>query len=604
MSEITAARIAAMLEGRAAAPEDWQEREALADGLSDSERGTLLPLAWRCEAEAAGDDKIRHLAAVVESMRRPARISSDAFAEGIAALRVLRGLPAGAVQEYSRLTPEEARDLHVADLLWRLVAGLDGAVPEAALPGLRELRPLMETRSKTKLARTVVVARLGGETAPAEDAAGRLLALADGELERSEWSLLLALPEPMLRDWLVLEDVSGPEIEPEDRHAALMRLLDAAPGYSEFAREVFAAAMTRFGAIAGGKVEYRADGAFSIEDCVVIERAALWGLWRNEDWCLDAIGPLWSMAVQAPDPKAKTVPSQSLAIRLGKAAVAEPRPEALRALDAAAATCRHAGVSKKLARFRRAARTALAAQPERLLALNPTEPVPKDMLKSFAAAVETLLALPAPISMEDWSIRFGPKRKEGWALAKRLIWEVTPGDGGAVFTALPEKSGGWRLVDGAKREAADGDSIRLWHPVETAPGLAKAWVGLLEREGLEQPFRQAEREIYPLPASESGGARSTLFAGHWVAASPLSGLARVSGWRIGYRSEAHLKLAGFSFCFDAGAEIYPGAGGEGETGAFWLEGPAAQFGEVPARVVSEALRKVDLLVAVGRRGVR
>lgn len=600
------ARIRAMLEGRVAVPEDWRAREALVGDLTAAGRGALLALVWRREVDPAppGGPGAVHLAGLVDDMRQPVRIAAPAFAEGIAALIAHRGRPGPPQRPGSPFTADQARDMHIGHCLWRLVAGLDdAALSDPALTGLRDLFPLLSLGPTGDRARLVVVARLAGDQAAAQQATDLLLAPVEGELEAREWGLLLGLSALTLRDWLLIEDHFGPDRDQADRHAARMRFLDDLPGYPEFARQVIGAAMIRLETIAGKRTAYRADGAFPLGDCAVIERAVLWGLARGESWLLEAIGPLWEMAAVAPDPKAKTMPSQSLAIRLANAAVTEPRPEALRALDAVAAICRHAGVKKKLDRARRSARTALATRPERLLDLDPSMPVAKDMLKPFAAAVESLLARPEPIPAPDWLCRLGPGRKEGWALAKALIWEITPGEGGAPFTALPDGAAGWHDIDGRTRAFSPSDAIRLWHPAETADDLARHWRSLLERQGIDQPFLQAGREIYRLPMTERDSTRTSLFAGRKVAGTPLMGLARVSGWRMAAETELHLTLSGSRFVFDAGVRAFPGAGDEGGTGDLCLVGPQASLGQVPARVLSEALRKVDLLVTVGMRGL-
>lgn len=597
-------QIRAMFAGEARIPDDPQSREALVAKLTASERGTLLPLVWLHEAHETGRNDIRHLAFLIDDHRQRVSISPAAFAEGIGSLQKKHNRPADPLPQNVGFTAGQARDMRIGYCLWRLVAGVEAMPPETAMGGLRALLPLLSHGPFGNRARMVVAARLAALPEAEQLAVDKLLARVEGELETREWEVLLKLPPLALRDWVVIEENTSSDIEPIDRHAARMRFLDTLPGYPEFARSVVAFAGERLSAITGKQTAYRPDGAFPLGDCVVIERAVLWGLARNERWCLDALGPLWTMAVQAPDPKAKTMPSQSLATRFANATVTEPRPEALRALEAAKAACRHTGVAKKLDRARRAARSALASFPERLLALDPALPVAKDMLKPFAIAVEALLTRTEPMSAADWLLRLGPGRKEGWALAKDLIWEVTPDNGDTPFTALPGRAGDWRDINGQSRPSSEGGMIRLWHPAETPAGLARAWLSFLERDAISQPFLQAGREIYLVPEAERDSCRSAFFSGRMVAATPLVGLARVSGWRSGYDTELHLTLGGTRFVFETGVRVFPGAGGEGETGAFFLNGPQTRFAQVPTRVLSEALRKVDLLVAVGERGLK
>ncbi len=500
-------------------------------------------------------------------------------------------------------TLETVTQRRIGDCLWQLICRLTELPTQEALAGLRRLALLADGGEARWKAKAVVAASLTGDADLIQRSINEVLVDTRAELLRAEWEFLRTLHPFTLRDWVANECDPDLEMEPDERHAMRVHVLDGLPGYGEFARSVFVRAEERLRAIAEERVPFKSDGAFLLSDCAVIERAALFGLMRGEDWCLEQLGDIWQMASVAPDPKAKTMPSQSLTIRFANATVAEPRPEALRALDAVAKGCRHAGVVKKLERARKSARTALASMPDRLLALDPAEPMPKDMQKPFAAAVEGLLAVPAPILATVWAARLGPGRKEGWALAKALIWEVTP-ESDQPFTALPTPEGGWVDLAGDQRPFNDTDLVRLWHPADTPDDLSRAWRSKLQLDGVKQPFLQAGREIYRPEEHELSGREVKHFAGHDVSARQLVGLARTAGWRSGFESELHLKLAGTSFRFDAGVRVYHGSEGEGTTGSLWLDGPEVRLGDVPARVLCEAMRKVDLLVSVGERGVR
>ncbi|MGL4239428.1 DUF4132 domain-containing protein [Tabrizicola sp.] len=599
-------QVLAMLEGRRPTPDDYRERGDLLAALSAAELGQLLPMVWRYDDRALpiGAHRSRALAKSIDELTRPVSIGPEVFSSGIEVLLANSTAPEFAPPVwYADETRTTGRNRRIGDCLWRLIAGLADMPHREALAGLAQLAPLADGGRSQNKARVVVAARLADDPALQRQSIDQLLATVKGDLERDEWAFLLALPPLKLRDWVVAEHGYSFDMEPDDRHAIRMRYLDEFPGYADFARSVFVRAEERLRAIADKRTPYVSDGAFPLGDCAVIERAALWGLSRAESWCLESLGELWRMAAVAPDAKTKSVPSQSLSIRFANASVTEPRPEALRALDAVAVECQHAGVCKKLERARKSARTALAAQPDRLLALDPSLPVPKDMLKPFAAAIEGLLALPEPVLATVWARRLGPGRKEGWALARHLVWEVSPPEGGS-FTALAKAEGGWTDLEGTSHAFGEADVVRLWHPVDGPADLARRWRSKLQLEGISQPFLQAGREVYRPEESELSGCRVGQFSGRLVSAAPLVGLARTAGWRSGFESELHLKLGGVRFKFDAGVRVYHGSTGDGTTGALWLVSPQARLRDVPARVVSEALRKVDLLVSVGERGLR
>jgi Domain of unknown function (DUF4132) len=587
-----------MLKGSVPLPADRDDFRALLAKLTPKELGILLSAMFDRNL------RLQSPGSTGGAARRVAPLSPGVFSlciDVLLACKSTPGVPAplfiGGEEE------EKVLQYRIGDCLWQLIRRLTELPTGDARPGLRQLALIADCGKPAWKAKAVVVARLAEDSDLVQRMVNEILADTRAELVPLEWELLRSLDPFTQRDWVAQECDPDYARDPDDRHALRMGFLDGLPGYEAFAQGIFARTEDRLRAIAEKRVPYVSDGAFLLSDCDVIERAVLFGLMRGEAWCLNRLGEVWQMASVAPDPKAKTMPSQSLTIRFANASITEPRPEALRALDAVVKGCRHAGVVKKLERARKSARTALAAQPDRLLALDPMVPVPKDMLKPFAAAIEGLLAVTDPVPVAEWALRLGPSRKEGWALAKALVWEVTPA-GQEAFTALPEASGSWSDLLGRVRDCNDTDLVRLWHPADGPDDLARAWRSRLQRDGISQPFLQAGREVYRPDAHELSGLEMKECAGREVSARQLVGLARTAGWRFGYASELHLRLGGVRFRFDAGAHVYPGSEDTGVTGALRLEGPQARLLDVPARVISEAMRRVDLIVSVGERGLR
>ncbi|MFF4846843.1 DUF4132 domain-containing protein [Streptomyces sp. NPDC001194] len=107
-------------------------------------------------------------------------------------------------------------------------------------------------------------------------------------------------------------------------------------------------------------------------------------------------------------------------------------------------------------------------------------------------------------------------------LARRLLWVV---DGTPVGFA-----------DGELRTLADtpvteGAEVTLWHPVDREPAEAAAWRDWIERHGITQPFKQAHREVYPLTDAElRTGTYSNRFAAHYLRQHQFHSLAAVRGW--------------------------------------------------------------------------
>lgn len=597
MTDTTYDQVLATLDGLILAPKERDLSRSLVDRLAPRELGALQPLAWSLRDALGQSDQVSHLAFLIADHPR-ARFTPEAFAAGLEYLLGRLGPvrpgpskpppPDGALPAQSDRSP-------LARALWTLIRGLDSDPPDSAHDGLRRLQHLAQVTTRHDLS-GYVVARLVGDADRALSLREALMRRVEGDLMAREWTLLFAQPPLRLRDFQVIEM----EADEDKRRALFNRYYDGVPGYEAFAEDLFQIAANRLGAIAAKHTAYRADGAFVVDDCEAIEHAACYGLYRHAPWCLDQLSEIWRMAAVAPDPTVKTVPSQSLTIRFAHAVVAEPGPETLKALDSVAAICRHAGLAKKLERARKSARTALVARPERLLGLDPAQPLEKAMLKPFAAAVEGLLAQPDPMPAPLWLARFGPGRKEGWALARSLIWEIIPVEG-APLTGLPLKSGGWSLLGDHQRPFDETDAIRLWHPVEGSDDLARAWRSRLEQRGVKQPFLQAGREIYRPDPSEVFGRTTALFARRKVSALPMIGLARVSGWRSGTEGDLFLTLAGVDFVFKAGVLTHHGADGYGESEGFHLLGPQVMLSSVPPRTLSEVLRKLDLIVTIGER---
>ncbi|MDO5604685.1 MAG: DUF4132 domain-containing protein [Paracoccus sp. (in: a-proteobacteria)] len=593
------AHIRDWLTGAVAPAAGYDEARALIDTLDAGARARLLAPAWlaRNRGNDLADRQREALAFKVEFDDRPRLMDAGSFDACVAALVHLHrhwlpepnALPQSAGQQ---------RDGRLAHLLLSAAHDLTEEPLPQTVQALHALAPALR-RQRTPLD-DLILARLTGDEAEQVICLAAIIARLGGAEARAETELLARAPLlPLVRGVQHLYAVQG------DGMLRLRALLDAAPGYGDFARDLFARATGRLDDIAAGHVPYKADGAFHVDDCMAIGRAALYGLAHDCDWCRDGIGTLWARAVVAPDPGAKSMPSQSLAIRLGHMTLAEPRAPAIAALRAVTSACRHAGVKKKLDRMRGQVAAALTERPGRLLDLD--APLDKALALPFRQAVEGLLAQPRPMISALWRARFGPERAEGWELARALIWQIAQDDGASLLTALPDRDGDgliWRLSDATVRPMRDDDQILLWHPVESAPEIARRWRVALELAGITQPFLQAGREIFRPAPDEMTGREMAVTGGRWVSGTELVGVARATGWRAGFHSEFEMSLSGIGFIFDAGVRNYPGAGGQGRAGALCLGDPQMRLDQIPARILSEAIRRADLLVTVGNRASR
>ncbi|MFG1808927.1 DUF4132 domain-containing protein [Streptomyces sp. NPDC049040] len=217
-------------------------------------------------------------------------------------------------------------------------------------------------------------------------------------------------------------------------------------------------------------------------------------------------------------------------------------------------------------------------------------------------------------------------------LARRLLWTV---DGRSCGYA----EGQLRTLAGAPVPA--GSTVELWHPVDREPAEVVAWRDWLERHAITQPFKQAHREVYLLTDAERGTRTySNRFAAHILRQHQFQSLAAVRGWtsklrlavddcyppavrelpQWGLRAEFWIEGAGEDDLTESGSfrhlttdqvrfhpldepvnQAYAGGGGyHHPSGGAPADG--LPLDQVPALVLSEVLRDVDLFVGVASVG--
>lgn len=377
--------------------------------------------------------------------------------------------------------------------------------------------------------------------------------------------------------------------------------LSGLPEYVEFAHTILRRAVERVAAIHRGDVPYAADKAFTPTEAKVVGRCLRLGLDRDKPWVpplLESLFPKVSVAPTA----AKTMPSQAVAVALGHATEAYPTPEAVVILRQVLRGIRHAGVEKKLQRNLRGAEKGLAGRVEIALRLPPNEPVTKAQLTTLARALEATFGAPQSLTFATWHTRLA-EHPAGRDIAASLIWRIVGGsaDGAAV---LPVAERG-RL----EFETADGDTvipetdcdITLWHPADATPEARVRWRDLVVARQIRQPFKQAFREHYAVP-DQAADNLTDMFAGHAVSLRPFLGLARREGWRAEGGNAITRRVGSWTVTLVLADEVYPGATGwttSGNVGIWSSAEPRwvpASFARLPAAVLSEIFRSVDLLV--------
>jgi uncharacterized protein DUF4132 len=225
--------------------------------------------------------------------------------------------------------------------------------------------------------------------------------------------------------------------------------------------------------------------------------------------------------------------------------------------------------------------------------------------------LEELLACERSWQLDDWHQLYLDHPVTG-AVTRGLIWTFDTDDG--RLTGLPD-AGMLTTLDGPWQLPAEG-LVRLWHPIRATTQEVRAWRDCIVRAELRQPFKQAFREIYPLtPAELETRLYSNRFAAHVLNYRQAYALFKQRGWTASFlRREGEYGAARREFP-DAGLtavfDHYTADPATGFTGAalcgtdrvfFHRIGDRTRtfvpLQEVPELVFSEAMRDVDLFIAV------
>lgn len=229
--------------------------------------------------------------------------------------------------------------------------------------------------------------------------------------------------------------------------------------------------------------------------------------------------------------------------------------------------------------------------------------------------------------------------------ARRLIWLFE--NKGETFTVFFH-AGKWVDHHGNEVEAlsenAKNFSVRLWHPLDEDTSEVLAWRNWIEEQLIQQPFKQAHREIYLLTAAEENtNTYSNRYAAHIIKQHQFNALCQARGWRNslrlmvddeyppaskslerwGMRAEFWIEGVGDDYGTDTtesgsylylatdqvrfypiGTALSTAHAGGGGYGPGWRGevGDPLPLADVPKLVFSEIMRDVDLFIGVSSVG--
>ena len=258
----------------------------------------------------------------------------------------------------------------------------------------------------------------------------------------------------------------------------------------------------------------------------------------------------------------------------------------------------------------------------------------KDLDKMLTAQAERLdrqFLARRTWAFEAWRERYLDHPLVG-TLARRLLWTV---DGVPCGYA----DGELRDLEG---NAVPPGEVALWHPIGKETSEILAWREWLERHGITQPFKQAHREVYLLTDAERNTrVYSNRFAAHVLRQHQFHSLTAIRGWRNklrlmvddtyppatrdlpqwGLRAEYWVQGDGEDYGGDTTesgsylrlrtdqVRFYPIDAPESHAHAWANDNYTPPEGvepvplaDVPALVLSEVLRDVDLFVGVASVG--
>lgn len=202
-------------------------------------------------------------------------------------------------------------------------------------------------------------------------------------------------------------------------------------------------------------------------------------------------------------------------------------------------------------------------------------------------------------------------------LTRRLIWRFTWD--GEERIAIPSNDGlaEW---NGQLIDPPDDSLVQLWHPIDADVQSVLSWRCWLEDNQVQQPFKQAHREVYVLTDAERETANhSNRFAAHILSQHQFAALAHSLGWQFTLMGmwDSHntpyldLPSRGLQVQF-----LVDGAGLDDHTAHgvnLYLTTDQVRFvnpdtlvpvelTEIPVRLFSEIMRDVDLFVSVSSVG--
>ncbi|WP_299469819.1 DUF4132 domain-containing protein [uncultured Gimesia sp.] len=167
--------------------------------------------------------------------------------------------------------------------------------------------------------------------------------------------------------------------------------------------------------------------------------------------------------------------------------------------------------------------------PEELKELKASAKDIQKMLPAQRERIDNLFLEQKQWSFETWKERYLDHPLVG-TLARRIIWRFKTG--AEVVAGIWQEN---QLVDQDSQPLSnlnESTTVELWHPIEVPTEQVLAWREWLEQHEVQQPFKQAHREVYLLTDAERNTrVYSNRYAAHIIRQHQFNALCGARRWK-------------------------------------------------------------------------
>ncbi|QIL40407.1 DUF4132 domain-containing protein [Pedobacter sp. HDW13] len=209
-------------------------------------------------------------------------------------------------------------------------------------------------------------------------------------------------------------------------------------------------------------------------------------------------------------------------------------------------------------------------------------------------------------------------------IAEKIIWTFTNPENNSQQQSLIKINDGWIDNKGNQQEPKHTSRVSLWHPALASTQETTDWRSFLTEKKIQQPLKQAYREVYLLTDAEiNTRTYSNRMASHILKQHQFNMLAKTRGWKYSllgayddgrYNQSAQVNLPEYNLRAEYWINEVAADDAFNDTGIWnYISTDQVRFVDttndqlknlidIPALPLSEVLRDVDLFVGVASVG--